>query len=737
MADTGYVKEDEELVKQGSWGIGAPLRTVGGRYVRDGGGFCSPGRWAPSKRSTPVAGTELGNILDRLVASSGGSKPAEALVLRVLLGQVTTAPLEALAAEGRSAVETWLKRKGHVRDGKPRLPTAVIDFELLGLLALATEDPDFAVTQHCREGVKIGYEHDLGRCPAIWPKKTKWRLAPDIFQEEEDLLRENYSSAGENVETLREEFSKQEKNHMMIRTTFAKAKARYKDRLRVAPMAVIDEGSSKRVIHDGTHFVHVNHSIRVPDLELYPTAADVAAAITADSGDAQKYFALKSDISKAHRRIPVSEEDWGLQACAIDPKPSHPEDLGKWEIWLNQVGTYGIGSASWWWGRVGALLLRMIFYSTKLRYGFRFADDFLFLCKAIAGKTLLPLFKVLLLLAILQVPIKWEKTSGGQRVEWIGYLFNFETLQMGLSRRRAEWIATWLTNAAEAKLVSVRDFMGTVGRIGFAAEVLRHLKPFMAPLYAWLASNNSSSVLSLPPALILLSRWFAGRILDSSLVPMRVQTEILGEWFRADAKAEGMVVVVGGWESKKPPREARWYSVDLDPTSAPWAFSRGMPFRTIAALELFATLLCVMAFSDGLTTPGSVTLRLRGITDNQGNQGAVKKHMSTKYPLCLILMELASQLESLKVSLDLCWKRRDENVEADALTNHDFSLFTLSNRVQINLQDLQWKVLPWLSEEAAKLFFVVAELKAVKRPAAEPLTKMGKKKASLRQSDPW
>ena len=111
--------------------------------------------------------------------------------------------------------------------------------------------------------------------------------------------------------------------------------------------------------------------------------------------------------------------------------------------------------------------------------------------------------------------------------------------------------------------------------------------------------------------------------------------------------------------------------------------------------------------------------------------------MSTKYPLCLILMELASQLESLKVSLDLCWKRRDENVEADALTNHDFSLFTLSNRVQINLKDLKWKVLPWLSDEAAKLFIDVAELKAAKRPADEPQTRGGKKRASLRQSDPW
>ena len=41
-----------------------------------------------------------------------------------------------------------------------------------------------------------------------------------------------------------------------------------------------------------------------------------------------------------------------------------------------------------------------------------------------------------------------------------------------------------------------------------------------------------------------------------------------------------------------------------------------------------------------------------------------------------------------------------------------------------------------LTEEAAVLFAEVRESKAVKRPAAKPL-KAGKKKASLRQTDPW
>ena len=482
----------------------------------------------------------------------------------------------------------------------------------------------------------------------------------------------------------------------------------------------------------------MNHGIRVPDLELYPTAADVAGALTSDWSGPDQYLAMKTDVSKAHRRVPVSPLDWGLQTCAIEDKPTGC--LDSWEVWVNTVGTYGIGSASWHWGRVGALCLRLILCATGVRFGFRFADDYLFLCRAVSGKTLMPFFRILLLFAIMEVPLKWAKTAGGRHIEWIGYMFDFENLQMGLSRKRAAWVAKWLDQAAQDALVSIREMMGAVGRIGFAAEVLRGLKPFMAPLYAWLSASSTSAVLALPPALILLAKWMAKKIQEERMVPMRKRAPDLGEWFRADAKAEGMLVVVGGWESRNSNGStagAKWFSVDLTPTSAPWAFCKGMPFRTIASLELFATLLCVMAFADGLPGEGTVCLRLRGITDNQGNEGAMKKHMTTRYPLCLILMELASQLEALKIDLDLSWRSRDDNVEADALTNHEFEGFSPDLRVNIDLEKLGWLVLPWLMKEAETLFKDVLEAKLVPRAQELSPKKVVGHKSSLRQDDPW
>ena len=66
---------------------------------------------------------------------------------------------------------------------------------------------------------------------------------------------------------------------------------------------------------------------------------------------------------------------------------------------------------------------------------------------------------------------------------------------------------------------------------------------------------------------------------------MRHISEDLGLAFRADAKAEGQLVRIGGWEcvGARRPADARWFAVELTRKSAPWAFSKGDPFRTIAA----------------------------------------------------------------------------------------------------------------------------------------------------------
>jgi hypothetical protein len=71
-------------------------------------------------------------------------------------------------------------------------------------------------------------------------------------------------------------------------------------------------------------------------------------------------FCLTIDVSHAHRQIPVREEDWGYLACRAEEgavQKITEED----ELYVNTVGTFGVGSASYWWARLAAVAARIWF----------------------------------------------------------------------------------------------------------------------------------------------------------------------------------------------------------------------------------------------------------------------------------------------------------------------------------------------------------------------------------------
>ena len=114
----------------------------------------------------------------------------------------------------------------------------------------------------------------------------------------------------------------------------------------------------------------------------------------------------------------------------------------------------------------------------------------------------------------------------------------------------------------------------------------------------------------------------------------------------------------------------------------PWVFEKGRPFKVIAALELLAVLYgIVLLVPGGDYRDALARVPISAGTDNQGNDFLVRKMLTTKFPLCLVAMELASQLTVRHLDLRLAWRRRDRNEEADALTNEDFSAFDPAHRV--------------------------------------------------------
>ena len=181
--------------------------------------------------------------------------------------------------------------------------------------------------------------------------------------------KDNYTSAVDHKQKLLEDFEAQRKLGMFHTTSLAEAREEFGSNLHIAALAMLEQGEdSFRTVHDGTHGVAVNPRSKVRDQHTSPLGCDLEAVMCYE-----KTFgfllSLVFDISKAHRRLSVLRKDWGLQAC----KPDALLDM----IWLNTVGTFGIGSISYWWGTAAALLERLTHYLDieGLRWLLIFADD--------------------------------------------------------------------------------------------------------------------------------------------------------------------------------------------------------------------------------------------------------------------------------------------------------------------------------------------------------------------------
>ena len=129
-------------------------------------------------------------------------------------------------------------------------------------------------------------------------------------------------------------------------------------------------------------------------------------------------------------------------------------------------------------------------------------------------------------------------------------------------------------------------------------------------------------------------------------------------------------------------------------------------------------------------------------TDNQGNSYLLDKLMTTKFPLGVVLMELACQLGLRRACLHARWIPRLQNEEADALTNGEFEHFDPNLRIPVDLDKLDFIVMNELFEEGENYVKELAELKEAekekkRKSAAEGSERRVKKGPKLRETQPW
>ena len=302
---------------------------------------------------------------------------------------------------------------------------------------------------------------------------------------------------------------------------------------------------------------------------------------------------------------------------------------------------------------------------------------------------------------MLRVPLTARKVRGGTEVDWVGYRVDVRECHLGVTTQRREALIEWCRKTAEGDLVLVRDLRAFLGKLVFAAGPLPHVKPFLGPAFAWVAAVQGGAALVPPLAVRIPLKWLCimlERCSHRARAPLPGSPP--GELFRVDAKAEGDdLAVIGGWAvgGGQDRGRAAWFSHRIRAAEYPWVFEKGRPFKVIAALELLAVLYGILLLvPDGDFGGATGLIPITAGTDNQGNQHLVRKMLTTKYPLCLVAMELAAQLTLKHLDLRLDWRPRESNVEADALTNEDFTGFDPARRVDAAGVHLKFACMPEL-----------------------------------------
>ena len=304
---------------------------------------------------------------------------------------------------------------------------------------------------------------------------------------------------------------------------------------------------------------------------------------------------------------------------------------------------------------------------------------------------------------------KWDKIRGGVQFQWIGYWLTPDGHRIGISEKRKNWVIRWITEVLEGKK-TVSDFDSAVGRLSFVCSAIIYDRPFLAPLFSHAAAvrrrtGRKADTASLPPYIRFILDFLRPRLMARHTIHCCLGKVDLGEaveQFRTDAKAEGDKVTIGGYQSfaaaghEIPHGRAKWFFLRLTRTTAPWAFRKGEPFRTIASLELLGSLMGLILLLDGEEDPdtrNTARLSVSGLTDNAGNRCALARLLTTKWPLMAFVAELAVQIETKRIQLDVSWAPRDQNTEADAITNGDWSWLRKENQVAKDLSKLPFIVL--------------------------------------------
>ena len=119
------------------------------------------------------------------------------------------------------------------------------------------------------------------------------------------------------------------------------------------------------------------------------------------------------------------------------------------------------------------------------------------------------------------------------------------------------------------------------------------------------------------------------------------------------------------------------------------------------------------------------------LTDNIGNRFVLARMFTTKWPLVAFLSEMSAQLEARNIMFELSGASREQNAEADAITNGDLGWLSAGKQVATKMSELPFIILPEMLSQGEAFYAgnEVANSGVIESAKRDQFT--------LRVRDPW
>eukprot|EP00438_Fugacium_kawagutii_P035968 Skav233261 [mRNA] locus=scaffold2371:114414:115298:- [translate_table: standard] len=250
-----------------------------------------------------------------------------------------------------------------------------------------------------------------------------------------------------------------------------------------------------------------------------------------------------------------------------------------------------MASAQLYWGRLAALLLRLLYHLVPaVDWGYVFVDDFCWILRSSCASRHTTLLLGLLL--ALGIPLSWKKTKLALINLWLGFQIDPRGPIVAMGPGKHEVVTALLQQLAAGTAFTSKEIEKALGRISWATTVCPMTRSFLQPFWAWKVACKTKGCLAkiIRRLASLLLAIFSKPFVHPS--PYKAHS---AWWGASDASASSHgEVYIGGWltDQDSPNKDqVLWFQLQVLPSEHAWALRMVTPAAALLrwrCLELYS-----------------------------------------------------------------------------------------------------------------------------------------------------